>query len=166
MGLDSISMEKLDQKGCVIDLHQRNTEVAIPFLVSSRHYGFLWNTPAVGRVELGVSATCWVAEGAQQLDYFVVYGDTYADILNRYADVTGYAPPLPEWASGFWQCKLRYETQDELMNVAREYKSGGTAALGDRVGFLQAVADGDLGLRPRFFGPIRLAWCANSKRWG
>ncbi len=32
---------------------------------------------------------------------------------------------LPEWASGFWQCKLRYKTQDELLNVAREYKRRG-----------------------------------------
>ncbi len=43
----------LDQKGCVIELHQRNTEVAIPFLVSNRKYGFLWNNPSIGRVELG-----------------------------------------------------------------------------------------------------------------
>ena len=45
----------LDQKGCVIDLLQRNTEVTIPFMVSSRGYGFLWNNPAVGRVELGAN---------------------------------------------------------------------------------------------------------------
>ncbi len=29
---------------------------------------------------------------------------------------------LPEWASGFWQSKLRYLDQDELLGVAREYK--------------------------------------------
>ena len=32
---------------------------------------------------------------------------------------------LPDWASGFWQCKLRYETQEELLSVAREYKRRG-----------------------------------------
>ena len=32
---------------------------------------------------------------------------------------------LPEWAAGFWQCKLRYETQEELLQVAREYKKRG-----------------------------------------
>ena len=66
-----------------------------------------------------------MAEGAQQLDYYVVCGDSYADILARYADVTGHAPPLPEFASGFWQCKLRYETQEALLSVAREYKARG-----------------------------------------
>ncbi|HET9171331.1 MAG TPA: hypothetical protein VFN97_17970, partial [Actinospica sp.] len=38
-----------DQKGAVVELVQRNAEVSIPFLVSSRGYGFLWNNPAIGR---------------------------------------------------------------------------------------------------------------------
>jgi alpha-D-xyloside xylohydrolase len=29
---------------------------------------------------------------------------------------------MPEYAMGFWQCKLRYQTQEELLEVAREYK--------------------------------------------
>lgn len=52
----------------MIDLCQRNAHVTIPFLVSNRGYGFLWNNPAVGRVELGVNMTRWVAEVAQQMD--------------------------------------------------------------------------------------------------
>ena len=32
---------------------------------------------------------------------------------------------LPEWAAGFWQSKLRYRTQDELLAVAREYHARG-----------------------------------------
>ena len=112
----------LDQKGCVIDLYQRNTEVCIPFLLSSRGYGFLWNNPAVGQVELGKTQTRWVADGARCIDYLVIGGDSWADIMNRYADATGYAPEMPAWAQGFWQCKLRYRTQDELLAVAREYK--------------------------------------------
>ncbi|MGE5223649.1 MAG: family 31 glucosidase, partial [Omnitrophica WOR_2 bacterium] len=58
----------LDQKGCVIDLLQRNTEVCIPFLLSNQGYGFLWNNPAVGRVELAENATRWVAESTRQMD--------------------------------------------------------------------------------------------------
>ena len=42
--------------------------------------------------------------------------------MEHYADATGYAPEFPEWATGFWQSKLRYRNQDELMSVAREYK--------------------------------------------
>jgi alpha-D-xyloside xylohydrolase len=124
-GLGQHQHGKLDQKGCVIDLTQRNTEVAIPFLLSSRGYGFLWNNPAVGRVELAASGTRWVAEATPQLDYWIATGQTPAEILARYAEATGRAPILPEWAAGFWQCKLRYTSQDELLGIAREYKRRG-----------------------------------------
>lgn len=123
-GLGQHTHGLLDQKGAVIDLVQRNGEVTIPFLMSSRGYGFLWNNPAVGRVELGATATRWVADSARQIDYWVTTGSP-ARIAGRYADVTGHAPVLPEWAAGFWQCKLRYRTQDELLEVAREYHRRG-----------------------------------------
>ncbi len=115
----------LDQKGAVIDLLQRNGEVIIPFLFSSRGYGFLWNNPAVGRVELGRNHTRWIAESTKKLDYWITLGASPAQILQRYVDATGHAPMMPEWASGFWQCKLRYETQEELLAIAREYKKRG-----------------------------------------
>lgn len=123
-GLGQHTHGLFDQKGSVVDLVQRNAEVSIPFLVSSRGYGLLWNSPAVGRVELAETGTRWVADSARQIDYWVTAGRP-ADILSRYADATGHAPPLPEWASGFWQCKLRYRTQEELLEVAREYKRRG-----------------------------------------
>ena len=115
----------LDQKGCVVDLMQRNTEVNVPFMVSSRMYGFLWNNPGVGRAEFGRNWTRWTAEATRLIDYVVIAGDSYAEILNHYVDITGHAPELPEWAAGFWQCKLRYKTQEELLAVAREHKRRG-----------------------------------------
>ena len=94
-------------------------------LLSNRGYGFLWNMPGVGRVELGANRTRWVADAARQIDYWVTTGPTPAEIVSRYARVTGLPPMLPEWASGFWQSKLRYRNQDELLEVAREYKRRG-----------------------------------------
>ncbi|MFC7327197.1 TIM-barrel domain-containing protein [Marinactinospora rubrisoli] len=123
-GLGQHTHGRLDQKGLVIDLEQRNAEVNIPFLVSSRGYGLLWNNPAIGRVELAGNGTRWVADSARQIDYWVSAG-TPAAVLGRYADATGHPPELPEWASGFWQSKLRYRTQEELLEVAREYRRRG-----------------------------------------
>ena len=113
-----------DQKGAVIDLVQRNSEVTIPFLVSSRGYGFLWNMPAIGRVELAHNGTRWVADSARQIDYWITAGEPAA-IQRSYAAATGHTPVLPEWAAGFWQCKLRYRSQEELLEVAREYHRRG-----------------------------------------
>jgi alpha-D-xyloside xylohydrolase len=114
----------LDQKGAVVELVQRNAEVSIPLLISNRGYALLWNSPAVGRVELGRTATRWVSDSARQIDYWFSAGEPAA-LLSRYADVTGHAPEFPEWAAGFWQSKLRYRSQEELLEVAREHRRRG-----------------------------------------
>lgn len=108
----------------MIDLVQRNAEVTIPFFVSSRGYGFLWNNPAVGRVELADNGTRWVSDSARQIDYWFSAG-TPAQTLSHYADATGHAPMLPEFAAGFWQSKLLYRNQEELLDVACEYHRRG-----------------------------------------
>ncbi|MGO4758930.1 family 31 glucosidase, partial [Streptomyces sp. 2MCAF27] len=68
----------LDQKGAVLDLVQRNSEVTIPVLTSSRGYTLLWNNPAIGRVELAATGTRWVADSARQIDYWITAGDPAA----------------------------------------------------------------------------------------
>jgi alpha-D-xyloside xylohydrolase len=124
-GLGQRTHGRLNLKGLALDLVQRNGEVSIPFVLSSRGYGLLWNSPAVGRVEFAENATRWQAGQARAIDYWVSAAPTPAQILSRYADATGHVPELPSWASGFWQSKLRYRTQDELMAVAREYRHRG-----------------------------------------
>ncbi|HUB69861.1 MAG TPA: TIM-barrel domain-containing protein [Acidimicrobiales bacterium] len=115
----------LDQKGVALELVQRNTEVCIPFALSNRGYGFLWNMPGTGGVEFATNHTRWSADAARQVDYWVTTAPTPAEIVGHYAKATGLSPMLPEWASGFWQCKLRYRTQEELLEVAREHKRRG-----------------------------------------
>ena len=124
-GMGQYQQPYLDMKGCVVELAQRNSQASVPFLISSRGYGMLWNNPAIGKVTFGKNLTEWIAENTKQLDYWITAGDTPAEIEEAYADVTGKVPMMPEYGLGFWQCKLRYQTQEELLEVAREYKRRG-----------------------------------------
>ena len=115
----------LELKGMDLELAQRNSQASVPFLVSSRGYGLLWNNPAVGRAVLGKNVMSFEAFSTRGLDYWVTAGDTPAAIEHNYAAVTGTVPMMPEYGLGFWQCKLRYQTQEELLSIAREYKRRG-----------------------------------------
>lgn len=115
----------LDLKGLDLELAQRNSQASVPFVLSSRGYGLLWNNPAVGRAVFGKNVMTFEAASARVLDYWVTAGDTPAEIEEHYAAVTGTVPMMPEYGLGFWQCKLRYQTQEELLQVAREYKRRG-----------------------------------------
>jgi len=148
-GLGQYPHGQLDQKGCVLDLVQRNNQVPIPFLLSSRGYGFVWHNPAVGRVELAHNGTRWVAEAARQIDYLVMTGDSWAQLMTRYADVTGYPPMMPEWGVGFWHCKMRYRSQQELLDVAREHRRRGLPLSVINIDYFHWPAQGDWCFDPR-----------------
>lgn len=115
----------LELKGLDLELAQRNSQAGVPFVLSSRGYGLLWNNSAVGRAVFGKNVMTFEAASARVLDYWVTAGDTPAEIEEHYAAVSGTVPMMPEYGLGFWQCKLRYQTQEELLQVAREYKRRG-----------------------------------------
>ena len=112
-------------KGSMLELAQRNSQASVPFVVSSLGYGFFWNNPAVGRASFGMNITEWEAESTKAIDFWITAGDTPTEIHAQYMAVTGKPPMMPEHGLGFWQCKLRYQTQEELLSVAREYHRRG-----------------------------------------
>lgn len=114
-----------DLKGCTVDLCQKNTKCTIPFYISTLGYGFLWNNPAVGRAELVKNRYLWEAQMCRQIDYVVIGGGRPADIMTHYTALTGRMPEVPDWIYGLWQCKLRYQTQEEVLEIAREHKERG-----------------------------------------
>ncbi len=124
-GMGQYQQPFLNVKGCVLELAQRNSQASVPFVLSSRGYGMLWNNPAIGKVTFGKNVTEWEAYSTKQLDYWITAGDTPAEIEEAYARATGTVPMMPEYGLGFWQCKLRYQTQEELLEVARGYKKRG-----------------------------------------
>jgi len=121
-GMGQYQQPYLDLKGLDLEMAHRNSQASVPFMISSLGYGLLWNNPAIGRAVLGKNIMSFEAYSTKALDYWIVAGDTPAEIEEAYANVTGTVPMMPEYGLGFWQCKLRYQTQEELLEVAREYK--------------------------------------------
>lgn len=124
-GMGQYQQDILDLKGSTFELAHRNSQASVPFLLSSAGYGLLWHNPAIGRATFAANRTEWVAESAVQLDYWITAGRTPAEITAAYADATGHAPMMPEYGLGYWQCKLRYWNQEQLLEVAREHKRRG-----------------------------------------
>ena len=75
MGLGQPQHGRQDLKGTSTNLVQQNTHVVIPFVISSRGYGFLWNNPAVGRVEFATNISRWRADATPGLDYWITEGE-------------------------------------------------------------------------------------------
>jgi alpha-D-xyloside xylohydrolase len=197
-----------DVRGVPLRLHQANTNISIPFLLSSKGYGILWNNPSLTdfnpadrsiaidpntgkgeittgangnygfvmtsdnknqlRLEVGdrpvididniwtptsasgainleankqyeISArggpggvqvamrppqdtTTFRSEVGQAIDYYLFYGPELNRVISEYRQLTGEAPLFPKWAYGYWQCRERYHSQQEILDTAAEFR--------------------------------------------
>lgn len=164
-GMGQYQQEFLDLKGCDIELAHRNSQETIPFYYSTTGYGFLWNTPAVGHVFFGKNVTTWNHPSGKYIDYWIVAGDTPKEVEQGYTCVTGKTPMMPEYAMGFWQSKCRYRTQEELLEVAREYKRRGLPLDVIVIDFFHWVLQGDWTLDPKYW-PDPEAMCKELEEMG
>lgn len=95
----------------------------VPFMVTNKGYGILWDNPSKTTIEPGFNEeTRWKSEVGQRVSFFVIAGKTTDEIFAGYRLLTGPAPMLPKAAYGYIQCKQRYASQDELMSVAKGYR--------------------------------------------
>lgn len=148
-GMGQYQDRALDKKGAYLELCHRNSQASVPFYISSRGYGFLWNNPAVGTVAFGTNKTEWQSFSTKKLDYFITAGDTPGEIEENYSAAVGRAPEMPEYGLGYWQCKLRYRNQKELLDVAREHKRRGLPMDAIVVDFFHWTRQGDFKFEPR-----------------
>ena len=150
-GMGQYQQPYLNLKGMDLELAQRNSQASVPFMLSSCGYGLLWNNPAVGRAVFGKNIMSFEAYATKALDYWVTAGDTPREIEEAYAAVTGTVPMMPEYGLGFWQCKLRYQTQEELLEVAREYKRRGLPIDLIVIDFFHWAVQGDWKFDPTYW---------------
>ncbi len=148
-GMGQYQEKNLNKKGAILELAHRNSQASVPFMVSSRGYGLFWNNPAIGTATFGANKTEWHAVSTKKLDYYITAGDTPAEIEEHYSLATGRTPMMPEYGLGYWQCKLRYRNQEELLQVAREHKRRGLPMDAIVVDFFHWTRQGDFRFEPR-----------------
>ena len=149
-GMGHEATDCFDLKGCTIDLRQVNAKCTIPYVYSSLGYGFLWNLPSTGVCELANNRTRWISDSTRQIDY-VVIGGSPKEACETLADLTGHAPEMPDWALGFWQSRLRYETQEQVLEVARKYKDMGITPSVIIVDYFHWTEQGDYKFDPKYW---------------
>ena len=110
-------------RGESVDISQDNTNIAVPLLLSSQGYGLYWNNNSRSRFNNRFANYMYItSEVADNIDYYFFYGPDFDRIIAAYRALTGQAPMFGKWAYGFWQCKNRYKSQEEILGVARKYR--------------------------------------------
>lgn len=124
-GMGQYQHKFLNLKGTMLELAQRNSQISIPFYISNKKYGFLWNNPGIGKVTFAKNLTEWEMYGTNYIDYWITVGENLKEITRQFTGVTGRSPSMPRELLGLWQSKLRYQTEEEVLNIVEEYEKRG-----------------------------------------
>jgi alpha-D-xyloside xylohydrolase len=108
-------------------LMQENMHIAVPVLISSKGYGVFWDNPAITDVKVSQAdapapVVEWNSEAGTGIDYYVFYGPEINRVIAGYRQLTGAAPMFGRWGFGFWQCKQRYHSQEQLLDIVARYR--------------------------------------------
>ena len=112
----------LDLRGTTQYLHQANMKIAIPFFLSTKGYGILSATDGAAKFNDNAYGTYFYTDADREMDFYFIYGPEFDDIIKGYRYLTGPARLLPKWAFGFVQSQERYETADEILDMAQQFK--------------------------------------------
>lgn len=120
-GMGSYAEENLNKNLGMYELMQRNSQTTIPFYISNKNYGFLWNGSSIGNVSFNKNYKKWVNNNTECIDYVVIVGENPKDIIEKYTFMVGRAPIIKKELLGLWQSKLRYQTTNEVETIYNEY---------------------------------------------
>jgi alpha-D-xyloside xylohydrolase len=97
--------------------------VCVPFVVTNKGYGLVWDNPSKTTIAAGFNEqTRWSSEAGDRVSFFVIAGETADEIYAGYRLLTGATPLPPKSAFGYIQCKQRYLSQQEVLEVAEGYR--------------------------------------------
>ena len=121
-GLGFDETADLNLRGTTKRLYQHNLRIAIPFVVSTRGYGVLFDSYSAMTFADGKTGMSVASDVVDDLDYYFILGPSMDGAIEGYRQLTGAATMLPRWAFGYVQSKERYRTQDEVVDTVKEFR--------------------------------------------
>lgn len=112
----------MNYRGKTVVLLQSNCNAVNPFLVSTRHYGLLWDNYSKTIFTDNEQESSIRSDIGNGIDYYFIGGQSIDEAIAGYRTLTGQAPMYGKWAFGFWQSKEHYDTQHEIDSVATRYR--------------------------------------------
>jgi len=125
-------------------------DVCVPFVVSSKGYGLVWDNPSKTTINLGFNGqNTWSSEVGDRVSFFVIAGDTTDEIYAGYRLLTGVTHMLPRSVYGYIQSKAIYPTQEQILDIAKGYRERKLPLDVVVVDFLNQTHQGEMDLDPK-----------------
>jgi alpha-D-xyloside xylohydrolase len=124
-GLGQQQQGKMSQRNVTLNMVQGNLDDYIPFFQSVKGYGVFWDNYSPTVFTDNQEGTSFKSDVGDGVDYYFMYGGNADGVIAGMRELTGQAPMFPLWTYGYWQSKERYKSQDELVDVVKQYRKLG-----------------------------------------
>ena len=124
-GLGQIPNGKMSQRNQTNYMIQSNLEDFTNIIQSVKGYGLFWDNYSPTTYMDNPQETSFTSEVGDCVDYYFIYGGNADGVIAQIRALTGQVPMFPLWTYGYWQSKERYNSQEELVNVIKEYRKQG-----------------------------------------
>lgn len=122
-GLGQRQNGDMNHRGKHLFLMNGNTNICIPYFTSDKGYGLYWDNPSATNFDDDDSGLSFKSVTGDMVDYYFMYKDGTQDgVMNCLRLLTGKSTMFPLWSMGFWQCRERYASSDELCEVLDKYR--------------------------------------------
>ena len=103
--------------------HSEQMNFGIPLVLSSRMYGIHFDNPAIGYLDLDSKKTNVLAYEtiSGRKTYQVIAGNSWADVVASYTQLTGHQPLPPRWAFGNFASRFGYHTEAEARTILDQF---------------------------------------------
>lgn len=122
-GLGQRQSGAMNHRNQQVHLSNGNTNICIPYFTSEKGYGVYWDNPGISQFSDTPYETSFSSQVGECADYYFMYEDGTQDgVIACIRNLTGNAPMFPLWTMGYWQCRERYKSPDELCEVLDKYR--------------------------------------------
>ncbi len=106
------------------ETHAELMNFCIPLVLSSKLYAVHFDNSAIGYLDLDSKKnnTLSYETISGRKTYQVIVGDSWADLLKNYTDLTGKQPLPPRWAFGNFASRFGYHSQQEVENTIQKFE--------------------------------------------
>jgi len=123
-GLGQYDKRYMDYRGQEVLMVQTNIGIVVPLLLSTHRYGLLWDSYSKSVFkDDSEGASFWSESSPAGIDYYFMAGEHMDSVIASYRELTGAAPLPPKAAFGLFMSKERYQTQQRLIEVVRNFRA-------------------------------------------
>lgn len=125
-GLGAIQDGKMNRRNSSHHMMEQSNLEDYQYVIQSlKGWGLFWDNYSRADFIDDANGMKFSAEVGDAIDYYFMLGESADGVNSQMRTLSGKVPMFPLWTFGYWQCRERYKSTTELLDVVRWHRKNG-----------------------------------------